>query len=674
MFKHTLFLAALTLLCALNYSVESATTQTNNRVNQSGGGGGGTPGGASGTVQVNSAGSFAGVPYWQLGSNLVTSAPTTLGRWRAAIANMNDGSGFYQGKILVIGDSLTVGALASAQTNVTAAMAKQITSRFGFGSTNTGFIGGGVASSRRVSFDNRIGLNAGWGYSTDRTLGGNMFCNSTTTNALSFTPGFVGDKLIVITKTTSGGGSYTADYDGVAVSGAQSTSGADGISSYTYTGSGTTYNIKRTTGGEVCVIGMIHYNSQNNVVVLINAGESGATTADLVASGTWSPMNVANHINADLNIITLGTNDWSFGVGGTAAYSANLQTMFNAISPNNDVMFQTPMPANPADGFGYNVSTTTQKTYTAAMKTVAAANNTLVADVFDRWVDYTTANAWGFYAADNFHGNAKGYGDVGNVLASTAFGQGAGGQINSLSHSYDTLLGGGYKITGVTTLALRLGNSIYSNGSDGASSTGPFNSAYGLNAANSLSSGFNNVAIGYNALTAATAAQANTAIGSGAGDTVTGSNNTIIGFQVGGTTLTTGGSNILIGTSAGVDTPAAGTTSYLNIGNGLRGYTTAPTIASGFGTSPTIAAGTSTFTFNINVGTGGTANNGVLTMPAAPNGWNLFCTDITTPAVNRTVMTAQTTTSATLTNYNTTTGVAAAWAASDVLNCMAMAY
>ena len=102
---------------------------------------------------------------------------------------------------------------------------------------------------------------------------------------------------------------------------------------------------------------------------------------------------------------------------------------------------------------------------------------------------------------------------------------------------------------------------------------------------------------------------------------------------------------------------------------------TAPTISSGFGTSPSIVANNGTCAFQVNVGTGGTASSGVIGLPTATTGWVATCTDITTADATRliTKQTASTTTSATVGNFNTS-GVAAAWAASDKLNCTAMAY
>lgn len=88
----------------------------------------------------------------------------------------------------------------------------------------------------------------------------------------------------------------------------------------------------------------------------------------------------------------------------------------------------------------------------------------------------------------------------------------------------------------------------------------------------------------------------------------------------------------------------------------------APTIASGFGTSPAILSSNGTANFRVNVGTGGSATSGVITLPAATNGWNCQVVDFSTNIVTR--ETASSTTSVTVT-------AASAWSASDTLifNC-----
>lgn len=105
---------------------------------------------------------------------------------------------------------------------------------------------------------------------------------------------------------------------------------------------------------------------------------------------------------------------------------------------------------------------------------------------------------------------------------------------------------------------------------------------------------------------------------------------------------------------------------------------TAPTIGSGFGASPSITASNGTAAFLVNVGTGGTASNGVITMPAATTGWNCHVENRTGVLANvanqRTMQIATTTTSVTVENQTISTGAALAWTASDVLALMCVAY
>ena len=74
------------------------------------------------------------------------------------------------------------------------------------------------------------------------------------------------------------------------------------------------------------------------------------------------------------------------------------------------------------------------------------------------------------------------------------------------------------------------------------------------------------------------------------------------------------------------------------------------------------------------MGTGGTASTGTVTLPTAAVGWVCDFHDVTTPASFVTEMTGGTSTTVTVTNYSRTTGIATAWAASDVLRAKCIAY
>jgi hypothetical protein len=101
----------------------------------------------------------------------------------------------------------------------------------------------------------------------------------------------------------------------------------------------------------------------------------------------------------------------------------------------------------------------------------------------------------------------------------------------------------------------------------------------------------------------------------------------------------------------------------------------APSIASGFGSSPSISAGVNPNAFSVNVGTGGSTSTGVVTMPAALNGWNCKVTPQGAPQAAAVTYSAPTSaTSITLTNYTLTSGAALNWTSATVLDLQCQAY
>ena len=122
----------------------------------------------------------------------------------------------------------------------------------------------------------------------------------------------------------------------------------------------------------------------------------------------------------------------------------------------------------------------------------------------------------------------------------------------------------------------------------------------------------------------------------------------------------------------GATTPSTVNATSLSIGGTLVHSNVAPTIASGFGTGPTVL-GTGTAAFKITVGTGG-ASSGVITLPAAPNGWVVQGWDITNGSSLFLQQTAFTITSATIASFGITTGTSSPMSAGDVLVFTATAF
>ena len=283
----------------------------------------------------------------------------------------------------------------------------------------------------------------------------------------------------------------------------------------------------------------------------------------------------------------------------------------------------------------------------------------------------------------------------------SAFGDGAGTAWTTQSANFAGGYQAGHNATGAASVYLGAfaglsagagGNQVYVGWTAGQSATGANNSGIGNGVMRFATSGTENDASGANTLYAVTGSRnsahgANSLTGLVAGSDfatngrragysiTSGGNVTIDGSGVGSVTCVTVNNTILIGTSTTTDCPAATTTNWLNIGQAYYATLAKPTISSGFGTSPTVPSGTSSAAFTVNVGTGGTATSGVISFAtAAPTGWICHVTDRTNVGTIVTASVSTSTTSATWTSYSRTTGLASAWAASDVLEATCNAY
>jgi hypothetical protein len=105
-------------------------------------------------------------------------------------------------------------------------------------------------------------------------------------------------------------------------------------------------------------------------------------------------------------------------------------------------------------------------------------------------------------------------------------------------------------------------------------------------------------------------------------------------------------------------------------GGNLTISATAPTISSGFGTSPSIGSGSTAASMDISVGSS-PGSSGVISLPTAAHYWVCHGFDQTTPSIL--LQTAQTTGSATFTNYALGSSSTSSFTASDkiFISCMA---
>jgi hypothetical protein len=178
-------------------------------------------------------------------------------------------------------------------------------------------------------------------------------------------------------------------------------------------------------------------------------------------------------------------------------------------------------------------------------------------------------------------------------------------------------------------------------------------------------------------------------VGNGAGHALNGSSSASlfgddacpVATNTGGITCIgakTGGTHAGVSTAAGillisdgvqtVDTLADNTGHFTNLVNGLEATTAAPTISSGFGTGATVPVGGTSFVFEVNVGTGGSASSGIVAFTnAMSHGYGCDAHDTTSLATMDTRATITTTGTITLTNYAVGGTTPTAWNASDVI-------
>jgi hypothetical protein len=394
-----------------------------------------------------------------------------------------------------------------------------------------------------------------------------------------------------------------------------------------------------------------------------------------------------------LSTMTVGFNGACTGFStinigsGTIAQNATLASIANAlvtnINANSTLKFtcgviaqlkntnniQMVWPGTQSTGYSITMNTSVANTGNAltigaTTGLLGAANTAVGYAAMQGWTMSTAANdtVVGYLGMQNLTTGSNNVGVGTQVLANVTTGSGN-----------DAI---GYQSGIAVTTG---GSNVFMGNNSGKAVVGASNNIFiGANAGNTDVSGSTNIAIGLNAMNGASFnGTSNISIGQGTTSKITsGSNNVVIGPSVATTTMAGGSSsNILIGTSSAVDTPAAATSNYLNIGTGLIGTLTAPTISSGFGTSPTVPKGTSSFAFQVNVGTGGTANSGVVAFPvAAPNGYSCTVTDTTTPASFIVASLPTSATTATWNNYSRTTGLLTAWTASDILTASCFAF
>ncbi len=452
-------------------------------------------------------------------------APTMLPKFAAAFAKMRAGQG--NARIVVLGDSTTDGGVDVGWAHQLANMLMTSGAAPATHNANLGF----------NLTDARIVKGSSW--SVDNTIlsaGGATWKASTNTNSMAITPNTPCDTFKLWYVKRVGGGVLSVDYDGLGTTNID-TNAAAGVGSVTLSAPdlGHTFNIKWVSGGQVNTIGYEAYSSNRKCVQVIKAGLGGTASQDWVDSSqpySWLPTVIA--AAPHLTIITSGINECA-GTIDLTTYRTNLDTIIAQAKTVGDVLVLTGNPANPADGT-HNQSTVFQQTYRDVVRAAATAAGVPLIDIFNRWIDYDTANALGYLGDTWVHPSVIGYSDIANTIFSfllMATGRGRGTNQRMFSNDFEMqgqLWVRGNKLLGTSSLS---STSMYFGINCPFDSSGAFNAGFGYDALASNTVGFNNTAFGYQALKSNISGQGLTAFGQAALKNCTGNWSTALGHEAG---------------------------------------------------------------------------------------------------------------------------------------------
>lgn len=357
---------------------------------------------------------------------VIRSTPATLPKWRKALAKARLGDA--NATIACIGDSTTMaqGGGTSGTNNLSGARARSwprilasilTSSSLPFEETAVWGDGAIGASYSSVGYDPRMAIGAGWAPSGG-SLGGGYWKNTTTQNALTFTPTQAFNTIDVWFIQIGGNATFTVDIGGAALATINSSGTNNLVKQTVSTGASAatgSINIKRTsTGAEQCLImGIDAYDNSRKSVRVWNMGVAGSKVGD------WTPQNVPWDRGAslglttpDLGIINLGINDWrDTNNTDTASFTTSYQNVIDRVRQSGDVIMVVPVPSSTTSAAAANQARIAQ-----AIRDLAAANNCPLIDLTDRIGDYNAANTLGLYY-DSLHPTGLGYADVGQAIA-----------------------------------------------------------------------------------------------------------------------------------------------------------------------------------------------------------------------------------------------------------------
>lgn len=337
-------------------------------------------------------------------TGLLTRGPRDLPTWRLARAGVLQG--VRRARIACIGDSNTMGwRSGDAGSHLRARSYPSTLARLlrDLNGTDDNVFGRALTTATGYpAYDPRLVVGSGWSPSGTASLGGEMWINSTSTNALIYTPSKAWDTATVWVASDAAS-ALTIGKAGDLFS---HTPTAGQITALTYlAGSVSTQALEiARLSGAPGVIGWDCWDSTRSGVSVLGMGRSGWRSDQYADASTYSaPMAAMASIDADLFLIQLGLNDWNQNRDPAVFQDELIELVDAAQASGADAALIVPM--YPDGSRSYQWSAMRDAIYAAA-----AARAVPVIDFGARLGPYAEANADGFIY-DNLHPNGFGYGD-----------------------------------------------------------------------------------------------------------------------------------------------------------------------------------------------------------------------------------------------------------------------
>jgi lysophospholipase L1-like esterase len=249
-----------------------------------------------------------------------------------------------------------------------------------------------------ASTDSRLSIGSGWVQGPYASLGGLCLLNSSTTNAITFTPSNIVDTVDVYYITGSIVGTASVSVDGGApistINGYAT--GGRGIAkaSISFPRGTHAISIARQTAS-FFVIGVHAYDTTSPRVAIYNMGWNGSTAAAWAANSTTPDGTLAMMalISPSLAIVNITVNDADQNTD-LSLYAANMQAILTKIQATpTDCLVANGLPIDPSRSAG--VADRVQAVRTAT-RTLAQSNSVPFFDIQYTWPSWTQMNALGF--------------------------------------------------------------------------------------------------------------------------------------------------------------------------------------------------------------------------------------------------------------------------------------